>query len=426
MALQLLALSLAAAIPKAGSAHLRPNLAQSILLNDAVHTHGARCLDGSPQRIWLQRSQSASAANRSKWYFHFMGGGWCRSEPECIQRAYDPKQCYRGSSSLDCFNANDDLEPGKTFNETMDFRNVPCINGARWGGGLLMNTPETNPLTHDWNKVEIVYCDGGSYAGNQGEVSRVSYGGRDDLPLYYRGQRNLDATIDYLVKHEGLGDATHFLVSGDSAGGLATIWHADYFRTLLPKASVLAVPDSGFFYGDASKPAWPAALRWMAETMNFTAGLDRSCVEAATKAGVSPATACTLPEDVMPFVEVPTFVLNSRFDPALRSFADNSPSFAEVGDHLLSKVKSSALRSQRNAAFITACSEHCGQWAQGQILPGHNDFNVTIDGWTAASAVDAWAGSLWSGSPFPRQLWLQNASYPCKTCCSGGDALIVV
>lgn len=28
-----------------------------------------------------------------------------------------------------------------------------------------MNTPETNPLTHDWNKVEIVYCDGGSYSG---------------------------------------------------------------------------------------------------------------------------------------------------------------------------------------------------------------------------------------------------------------------
>ena len=31
---------------------LAPNLAQTILLTDAVETHGARCLDGSPQRLW--------------------------------------------------------------------------------------------------------------------------------------------------------------------------------------------------------------------------------------------------------------------------------------------------------------------------------------------------------------------------------------
>lgn len=80
-----------------------------------------------------------------------MGAAWCKSEEECIDRAYDPTKCYRGSSNVSCFNANGDKEPGVDFNQTMDFRDVPAINGARWGGGLLISDPTTNPLTHDWS-----------------------------------------------------------------------------------------------------------------------------------------------------------------------------------------------------------------------------------------------------------------------------------
>jgi hypothetical protein len=66
-------------------------------------------------------------------------------------------------------------------------------------------------------------------------------------------------------------------------------------------------------------------------------------------------------------------------------------------------------------AFITACSEHCGQWAQGQVLAGHNDFNVTIERWTAATAVDAWVANNTC-----RKLWIQQGTYPCNGCCTGG------
>ena len=48
-----------------------PNLARSILLSDYVESHGFRCLDGTPQRIWHQKA-SAKACS-SKWYFQFMG-----------------------------------------------------------------------------------------------------------------------------------------------------------------------------------------------------------------------------------------------------------------------------------------------------------------------------------------------------------------
>ena len=44
------------------------NLAQSVLLTDAVKTVGAMCLDGTPQRYWIQ--PASAAANATKWTVH--------------------------------------------------------------------------------------------------------------------------------------------------------------------------------------------------------------------------------------------------------------------------------------------------------------------------------------------------------------------
>ena len=41
----------------------------------------------------------------------------------------------------------------------------------------MMNDPALNPLTHDWNKVLIPYCDGGSFAGNNDSVTYVEIHG---------------------------------------------------------------------------------------------------------------------------------------------------------------------------------------------------------------------------------------------------------
>jgi hypothetical protein len=128
-----------------------PNLATSVLLTEAAESKGARCLDGSPQRFWLQDAPQGSV-NASKWIFRFMGGGWCGSLKACAGS-------YFGSSNESCFNSNTGLDcyVGKNFSEQMDFRDIPCIDGARWGGGLLMGEPKTNPLAHDWNKAEMAY-----------------------------------------------------------------------------------------------------------------------------------------------------------------------------------------------------------------------------------------------------------------------------
>ena len=432
--------TLCAAVAVLALAVPAPNVAHSILLTDEVETHGARCLDGTPQRLWY--SAATSDVNASKWYIHLMGGGWCESMESCTARAYDATNCYRGSSNVSCFNANGDND-GKPFNETMDWRDIPCINGARWGGGLLMADATTNPLTHDWNKVEIVYCDGGSFSGNNETVSRVSFGGRNGLPLYFRGSANFAAALDWLDANMALGQASTVVLSGDSAGGLATYWHADRLQSRLPKARVYAVPDSGFFIGAAdAKPSWPLALQWIVNQMNATGvpgahggGLDSSCVAAAEAAGRDPGASCTLPEDVAPYVHVPLFVLNSRFDPALDSISGGAKTAGEIrelGRRVLEAANASVLHARNgnnnNAAFITSCAEHCGQWAQGQQeshgTKDWNDFNVTIDGWNAATAVNSWVLAIESGAAraATRNLWLQGADYPCKTCCHGGNA----
>jgi hypothetical protein len=74
--------------------------------------------------------------------------------------------------------------------------------------------------------------------------------------------------VQTLQKDWGMGEASDILISGDSAGGLASYWHGDRFAEAFPQAFVAIVPDSGFFIGDETKPAWPAALQWIASAMN--------------------------------------------------------------------------------------------------------------------------------------------------------------
>ena len=66
------------------------------------------------------------------------------------------------------------------------------------------------------------YCDGGSFSGNNQSVTV-----HEGTPLYFRGKRVREAVLDSLIKEHGLGKASDVVVSGCSAGGLATFLHTD-------------------------------------------------------------------------------------------------------------------------------------------------------------------------------------------------------
>jgi hypothetical protein len=97
----------------------------------------------------------------------------------------------------------------------------------------------------DWNAVYTVYCDGSSATSS-----------RDDSPITVNGKkiwlRGFDVLHAWLEELEVLGglksSATDVVLTGTSAGGMATYIHADLVRSLVPQsASFVAAPDAGYF-----------------------------------------------------------------------------------------------------------------------------------------------------------------------------------
>lgn len=60
--------------------------------------------------------------------------------------------------------------------------------------------------------------------GNNQTVTTTTYNGRQ-VNLYFRGARNVEAVLDSLIHDQNMSTATHVIVGGSSAGGLATYLH---------------------------------------------------------------------------------------------------------------------------------------------------------------------------------------------------------
>ena len=99
---------------------------------------GAVCLDGSPPGYYFR---PGSSDGENKWIVHLMGGGWCSSLEDCVERT------------------------GSLFGTTSpEF--WPDSAPAVFFGGFLSNLESFNPYFYTWNLVFAIYCDGGSFAGN--------------------------------------------------------------------------------------------------------------------------------------------------------------------------------------------------------------------------------------------------------------------
>jgi hypothetical protein len=48
--------------------------------------------------------------------------------------------------------------------------------------------------------------------------------------IYFRGRRTIDAVFKDITKRLHFDEAVNVLISGDSAGGLATVLNADYIK----------------------------------------------------------------------------------------------------------------------------------------------------------------------------------------------------
>lgn len=248
----------------AGAAGQGQNLTLRILSAATAARYGAACLDGTPPGYYYR------LGDPSRWKIHLRGGGWCFSAADCANRA----KSDLGSSLY--FLPNFDSTP----NIAMGFMDDAAENAFG-----------------NWSFAFMQYCDGSSWTS--GRVAPLAV--NDGTQLYFRGSANIAAVVADLEATFGfVSSAQEVVLSGTSAGGLATILTADRWQALLrPTTRFAAIVDSGFFldYPDFATGQPLFAQHFAAavspELWNATAGTVQACV-----AAVAPADAwkCFFPE----------------------------------------------------------------------------------------------------------------------------------
>ena len=163
--------------------------AMALQLLNGTATSGAVCLDGTPGGFYF--SKATAAANANDWQIYFHGGGWC----------YDDKDCWHRSNSH--------LGSTKGAAATVTV------------GGLMDSDCARNPDFCNFNRVFLIYCDGNSFSGNRDLPYPVVEDG-EKANLYFRGRRIVDEVLKALSANFGLAAAQNVLLTGCSAGGLAT------------------------------------------------------------------------------------------------------------------------------------------------------------------------------------------------------------
>jgi len=369
--------------------------AQGYFMKEAAETKGAVCLDGTPGLYYLQEG-SGDGAN--KWYIHHEGGGWCESMDDCLGRSKGGLGSTKGDS------------------ETADL-----------GGGYFSTDANQNPMMSNWNHVKMRYCDGGSFSGNNEAVSVYK-----NTSLHWRGKRIREAIAQDLFENRGLKQATDLVVSGCSAGGLATFLHTDQWCDALkafnPSAKCVGLPDSGFFldYQDPQVTCQPrrslantnngnyhCGLKWTFTIQNATSGINKDCV--ANHAGEE--WKCMFAEHSSEHIHSPVFAMQSQYDAWQTGHVQGNGGAAktqELGYNITTSIQATLMKSNyESGAFLDSCHHHCGSWN-----------SIRIDGDLISGAFQKWYNGV--GTPGSKKLWNQNQPYPCDACCKpDSDDLVV-
>lgn len=247
-----------------------PNaLMVGLTLVQGAAAKGAVCLDGTLPGYHLHRGFGTGS---NSWLIQLEGGGWCNNIRSCVYR----KKTHRGSSTY--------------FERVIPFT------------GILSNKAEENPDFFNWNRVKIRYCDGASFAGDSENKA---------AGLQFRGQRIWLAAMEELMS-KGMRYANQALLSGCSAGGLASILHCDEFRGLFPgRNRVKCLSDAGLFM-DVVDVSGGHTLRNFFNGVVSLQGVQRSLPRWCTNH--RDATSCFFPQNLIANIKTPLFVLNAAYD----------------------------------------------------------------------------------------------------------------
>ncbi|XP_022635077.1 pectin acetylesterase 3 isoform X2 [Vigna radiata var. radiata] len=367
-----------------GSMAAKPLMVPLTLIPGAA-SKGAVCLDGTLPGYHFHPGFGSGA---NSWLIQLEGGGWCNTIRSCVFR----KTTRRGSSKF--------MEKQLAFT------------------GILSNKAEENPDFFNWNRVKVRYCDGASFSGDsQDEAAQ----------LQFRGQKIWQAAMEELLS-KGMKKANQALLSGCSAGGLASIIHCDEFRTLFPTSTkVKCLSDAGFFL-DAVDVAGVRTMRnlfgGVVKLQEVQKNLPESCLNQLDP------TSCFFPQNLINHVQTPLFLLNAAYDSwqvqesLVSGSADPHGSwndckrnralcnssqiqfFQDFRNQMLNYIKGFSGES-RTGLFINSCFAHCHSELQDTWFA---DDSPVIGNTPVATAVGQWY--------FDRKtVKAIDCPYPCdKTC----------
>lgn len=237
----------------------------------------ARCLDGSRAVHFISRA--TDPAHARDWVIFLEGGGWCTSLDSCVSRTLTPNGSSRPYANV-------------TFVPKHDFE---------W---YFTRDPRHNPIMHGWNFLDMTYCDGSSFTSHLAApiVHR-------NVSLWFRGRHILYDTLSEM--RSTYGAFNNLVLLGRSAGGLSVLLHADRINRLFRPSRIRAVPISGFFMEPDPLYLRSAAhdFRWLYQTVGSAVMVSPRCPLSADQRW-----RCLWPPNFAQYVNVPTFVVQSRYD----------------------------------------------------------------------------------------------------------------
>ncbi|KAL9833202.1 Pectin acetylesterase 6 [Arabidopsis thaliana] len=357
-----------------------------LTLIHGADSKGAVCLDGTLPGYHLDRGFGSGA---NSWLIQLEGGGWCNNHRSCVYR----KTSRRGSSKF--------MEKALAFT------------------GILSNRSEENPDFFNWNRIKLRYCDGASFSGDSQDESSQ---------LFYRGQRIWQVAMEEFLSL-GMKQANQALLSGCSAGGLASILHCDEFRELLPSSTkVKCLSDAGMFL-DSVDVSGGHSLRNMFQGVVTVQNLQKDLSSTCTN-HLDP-TSCFFPQNLVSDIKTPMFLLNTAYDSwqiqeslapptadpggiwkACKSDHSRCNSsqiqfFQEFRNQMLFAVNSFS-NSDQNGLYINSCFAHCQTERQDTWFAQDSP---QLNGKRVAESVGDWYFNR------AKNVKAIDCPYPCDTTC---------
>ena len=342
------------------------------------------CLDGSPAGYYYR----AATTSPNLFVIFLQGGGACDDETKCKQRSHSAL----GTST----------------------KWLKTNNGQK--SPFLQTSEVINPDFYGAHHVYVAYCSGDAHKGTQTSATSTTYG------FWFSGSVNFKSIVEDLKAKRGLGDATHVLLTGTSAGAEGTFHQVDRLQSYLaPGVVVKAAPVSGWFMpaetGDFDGKGPLPTKKSFAPPANYSAfksgvvpepsnasfqAMAKHEIQLKGDGYVLPACAADHPDDIFVcltadtfyhYVKAPVFVIENRFDKYALEQEEGFPddhSGPEPQAYLRYYGRATVVSVSQvgkgshagDGLFLASCLDHTGNYMANT--------KATINGTTFVAPVGDW------------------------------------